>query len=185
VEIEDVRDDLTTILYQPTQIERRVRELAAEIDRDYDGQDLLIVGVLNGAVMAVADLTRAMTIDCEMQWVAFSSYGDGTTSSGVLRILKDLNVDLTGRHVLIVEDIIDTGLTLSYLVQNLRHRGPASLEVLTVFRKPAARQGQVAVKYVGFDIEDEFVVGYGLDYAGRYRNLNGLGVLSPAVYRRS
>jgi hypoxanthine phosphoribosyltransferase len=184
VEIADVRADLSQVLFTADEIQGRLRELARAGDRDYVGKDLLIVGVLNGAVMTVADLSRYLSIHCELQWMAISSYGDGVTSSGVLRILKDLNVDLDGRHVLVVEDIIDTGLTLSYLVQNLRHRGPASLEVLTAFRKPAAAQCDVDVKYVGFDIPNDFVVGYGLDYAGKYRNLDGLGVLDPAVYSR-
>jgi hypoxanthine phosphoribosyltransferase len=182
VEIEDVRGDLTEVLYTADQIADRVKELAGEVDRDYIGQELLLVGVLNGAIMIMADLSRALRSHCETQWMAISSYGTGTTSSGVVRILKDLNTDITGRHVLLVEDIIDTGLTLSYLVQNLKSRGPASVEVLTAFRKPEAMKCQVEVKYVGFDIPADFVVGYGLDYAGNYRNLNGLGILSPAVY---
>ncbi|MDR1512412.1 MAG: hypoxanthine phosphoribosyltransferase [Propionibacteriaceae bacterium] len=184
MEIADVRGDLSEVLFTPEQIQARLRELAAEVDRDYAGRDLLIVGVLNGAVMTVADFARHLKTHCEMQWMAMSSYGDGVTSSGVLRILKDLNDDIAGRHVLVVEDIIDTGLTLSYLIQNLRHRGPASLEVLTAFRKPGALRCQVDVKYIGFDIPNDFVVGYGLDYAGKYRNLSGLGVLDPTVYQR-
>jgi hypoxanthine phosphoribosyltransferase len=184
VEIADVRADLSQVLFTPEQIKARLSELAADVDRDYAGKDLLLVGVLNGAVMTVADLSRDLKIHCEMQWMAISSYGDGVTSSGVLRILKDLNIDIDGRHVLVIEDIIDTGLTLSYLVQNLKSRRPASLEVLTAFRKPAAAKCQVDVKYVGFDIPNDFVVGYGLDYAGKYRNLDGLGVLDPAVYER-
>jgi hypoxanthine phosphoribosyltransferase len=182
VEIADVRGDLSQVLFTPDEITGRLRELAGDVDRDYAGKDLVIVGVLNGAVMTVADLARDLKTHCEMHWMAISSYGDGVTSSGVLRILKDLTVDIEGRDVLVVEDIIDTGLTLSYLVQNLRGRQPASLEVLTAFRKPAAAKCDVDVKYVGFDIPNDFVVGYGLDYAGKYRNLNGLGVLDPAVY---
>jgi hypoxanthine phosphoribosyltransferase len=182
VEIEDVRSDLTEVLYTADQIEERIRQIAAEIDHDYAGLDLLLIGVLNGAVMTMADLSRALRSHCEMQWMAISSYGSGTASSGVVRILKDLNIDITDRHVLLVEDIIDTGLTLSYLVQNLKNRHPASVEVMAAFRKAEAIKRPVDVRYVGFDIPSDFVVGYGLDYDGRYRNLNGLGILAPAVY---
>ena len=152
-------------------------------DIDYEGKDLLLVGVLNGAVMVMADLSRALSIHCRMDWMAISSYGSGTQSSGVVRILKDLSTDISGVHVLVVEDIIDTGLTLSYLVSNLLSRGPASLKIMTAFRKPEAakdrgRRGATS----GFDIPNEFVVGYGLDYDGRYRNLTSVGTLAPHVY---
>lgn len=163
-------------------MQARVFELAAEIDRDYAGHDILLVGVLSGAVMVMADLSRALRSHCEMDWMAISSYGAGTQSSGVVRILKDLNTNLEGRHVLVVEDIIDTGLTLAYLIQNLRSREPASLEVMTMFRKPDALASAVVPKYVGFDLPNEFVVGYGLDYAGRYRNLRDVGTLAAHVY---
>jgi hypoxanthine phosphoribosyltransferase len=178
----ELSDDLSRVLYTKEQIAERIVELAAEIDQDYVGQDLLLVGVLNGAVMVMADLSRALTIHCRMDWMAVSSYGSGTQSSGVVRILKDLSTDITGVHVLVVEDIIDTGLTLSYLISNLLSRGPASLKIMTVFRKPDAAQNAVEVAYVGFDIPNEFVVGYGLDYDGRYRNLTSVGALSPHVY---
>ena len=177
-----VNGDLTRVVVTEEELATRITELAAEIDRDYAGKDLLLVGVLNGAVMVMADLSRALTIHCRMDWMAVSSYGSGTQSSGVVRILKDLSTDLTGLHVLLVEDIIDTGLTLSYLVSNLSSRGPASLRVLTVFRKPEAAQNPVDVAYVGFDIPNEFVVGYGLDYDGRYRNLTSVGTLAPHIY---
>ncbi|MBA8792719.1 hypoxanthine phosphoribosyltransferase [Friedmanniella endophytica] len=177
-----VADDLTRVLYTPEQVTERLQAVAAEIDRDYAGQDLLLVGVLNGAVMVMADLSRSLSIHCRMDWMAISSYGSGTQSSGVVRILKDLNTDISGRHVLVVEDIIDTGLTLSYLISNLRSREPASLEIMTMFRKPEAQRNAVEVKYVGFDIPNEFVVGYGLDYDGRYRNLTAVGTLAPHVY---
>ena len=177
-----VGDDLTRVLYSPEQVATRLREVATQIDQDYRGKDLLLVGVLKGAVMVMADLSRSMSIHCEMDWMAISSYGSGTQSSGVVRILMDLNTDISGRHVLVVEDIIDTGLTLSYLISNLRSRDPASLEIMTMFRKPEAQKNTVAVKYVGFDIPNEFVVGYGLDYDGRYRNLTGVGTLAPHVY---
>jgi hypoxanthine phosphoribosyltransferase len=174
--------DLTRVLVTKEELASRITELAAEIDREYAGKDLLLVGVLNGAIMVMADLSRALTIHCRMDWMAVSSYGSGSRSSGVVRILKDLSTDVTGLDVLLVEDIIDTGLTLSYLVTNLRSRGPASLKVLTVFRKPEAARNPVEIAYVGFDIPNEFVVGYGLDYDGLYRNLTSVGTLSPHVY---
>jgi len=182
--VDDVQisGDLTRVLYTEEDIAIRLAELAQSIDARYAGQDLLLVGVLNGAVMVMADLSRAMTIHCEMDWMAISSYGSGTQSSGVVRILKDLNTDIGGRHVLVVEDIIDTGLTLSYLISNLMSRNPASLEIMTMFRKPEAQKNAVEVAFVGFDIPNEFVVGYGLDYDGRYRNLTSVGTLAPHVY---
>ena len=174
--------DLTRVLYSQEQIADRLAELAEVIDARYEGKNLLLVGVLNGAVMVMADLSRAMRIHCEMDWMAISSYGSGTQSSGVVRILKDLNTDISGMHVLVVEDIIDTGLTLSYLIGNLMSRNPASLKIMTAFRKPEAAKNAVDVAYVGFDIPNEFVVGYGLDYDGHYRNLTSVGTLSPHVY---
>jgi hypoxanthine phosphoribosyltransferase len=182
VDDSQVDGDLTRVLVTEEELATRITELAAEIDRDYAGKELLLVGVLTGAVMVMADLSRALTIHCRMDWMAVSSYGSGSKSSGVVRILKDLSTDVTGMDVLLVEDIIDTGLTLSYLVSNLRSRGPASLRVLTVFRKPEATRNPVDVAYVGFDIPNEFVVGYGLDYDGLYRNLTSVGALSPNVY---
>jgi hypoxanthine phosphoribosyltransferase len=182
VDLRDVSDDLSQVLYTKSQLDERLVEIANLIDADYRGEDLLLVGVLNGAVMVMADLSRALSIHCEMDWMAISSYGSGTSSSGVVRILKDLNSNLLGRHVLVVEDIVDTGLTLAYLLENLKSRKPASLEVMAMFRKPEAARNPIDVKYVGFDIPNEFVVGYGLDYAGRYRNLSGLGTLAPHVY---
>lgn len=178
----DVTNDLEKVLYTKEQVTQKVEELAAQIDRDYADKNILLVGVLNGAVMVMADLSRSMQSHCEMDWMAVSSYGSGTQSSGVVRILKDLNTDIEGRHVLVVEDIIDTGLTLSYLIQNLRSRNPASIEIMAMFRKPEALRNNVDVRYVGFDIPNEFVVGYGLDYAGHYRNLRDVGTLAPAIY---
>jgi hypoxanthine phosphoribosyltransferase len=180
-----IGSDLTRVLFTKEQILTRVKELAADIDADYEGRDLLLIGVLNGAFMVMADLSRALKINCRMDWMAISSYGSGTKSSGVVRILKDLSTDITGMHVLVVEDIIDTGLTLSYLVSNLLSRGPASLKVLTAFRKPDAIRNDVDASYVGFDIPNEFVVGYGLDYDGRYRNLTSVATLAPHVYRQT
>ena len=174
--------DLTQTLFTEEQIKARLAEMARQIEADYEGRDVLLVGVLKGAVMVMADLARHFGRHVEMDWMAVSSYGAGTQSSGVVRILKDLDTDLDGRHVLIVEDIIDTGLTLSWLVANLKSRGPASVEIATLLRKPEALEMPVDVKYVGFDIPNDFVVGYGLDYAERYRNLRGVGVLAPHVY---
>ena len=177
-----IEDDLVNVLFTEEDIHRRLGELAADVERDYADKDLLIVGVLRGAVMVMADLARSFSRHVEMDWMAVSSYGSGTKSSGVVRILKDLDTDITGRHVLIVEDIIDTGLTLSWLVRNLTSRGPASVEICTLLRKPDALQMSVEVKYVGYDIPNAFVVGYGLDYAERYRNLRCIGTLAPQVY---
>jgi hypoxanthine phosphoribosyltransferase len=182
VDAAEISADLTRVLYSPEELATRIGELAAQIDTDYEGKDLLLVGVLNGAVMVMADLSRALKNHCRMDWMAISSYGSGTQSSGVVRILKDLNTDIGGLHVLVVEDIIDTGLTFAYLMSNLRSRKPASLKIMTVFRKPDAQRNAVDVAYVGFDIPNEFVVGYGLDYDGRYRNLTSVGALSPHIY---
>jgi hypoxanthine phosphoribosyltransferase len=177
-----VEKDLVQVLFTEQDIQDRLGELAAAVERDYQGKDLLLVGVLKGAVMVMADLARHFERHVEMDWMAVSSYGSGTKSSGVVRIMKDLDTDINGRHVLIVEDIIDTGLTLSWLVANLRSRGPASVEICTLLRKPDALQMTVEVRYVGFDIANEFVVGYGLDYAERYRNLRSIGTLARHVY---
>ena len=174
--------DLVNILYTEEQIQQRLKELADQISEDYEGQDLLIVGILRGAIMVMADLARSFDRHIEMDWMAISSYGSGTKSSGVVRILKDLDTDITGRHVLIVDEIIDSGLTLSWLTSNLSSREPASVEICTLLRKPEALQMPVEVKYVGWDIPNEFVVGYGLDYRERYRNLRDIGTLAPHVY---
>src|SRR5690606_13152480 len=173
---------LDKILVTEEQIRTRTRELAAEIDADYAGKDLLLVGVLKGAVMVMADLARELHHPCEMDWMAVSSYGAGTTSSGVVRILKDLDTDIQGRNVLIVEDVIDSGLTPSWLVGNLKSRHPASVEICTMVRKPMAFNVDLDVKYVGFDLPNEFIVGYGLDYAEKYRNLPFIATLAPHVY---
>jgi len=182
VDSQDVQADLKEILLTKEEIQQRITELAAQIDKDYEGRDLLIVGVLKGAVMVMADLARALHSHVTMDWMAVSSYGSGTQSSGVVRIIKDLETDLLGKHVLIVEDIIDSGLTLSWLKANLESRGPASVEICTMLRKPDAAKVEIDVKYVGKDIPNEFVVGYGLDYAEKYRNLDFVGTLAPHVY---
>jgi hypoxanthine phosphoribosyltransferase len=177
-----VESDLVEVLYTEAQIQERLGELAAQIEADYAGRDLLIVGVLRGAVMVMADMARAFSRHIEMDWMAVSSYGSGTKSSGVVRILKDLDTDISGRDVLIVDEIIDSGLTLSWLTSNLASRNPASVEVATLLRKPEALKVELDVKYVGWDIPNEFVVGYGLDYRERYRNLRDIGTLAPHVY---
>ncbi|SDS15672.1 hypoxanthine phosphoribosyltransferase [Paraoerskovia marina] len=182
MEPSDLGTDLARVLLTQEQLESRLDEMAQKIDEDYAGKDLLLVGVLKGAVMVMADLSRRLHHPVHMDWMAVSSYGSGTKSSGVVRILKDLDADLTGRHVLIVEDIIDSGLTLSWLVSNLRSRGPASVEIATMLRKPDAAKVDVDVRYTGYDIPNEFVVGYGLDFAEKYRNLPFVGTLAPHVY---
>jgi hypoxanthine phosphoribosyltransferase len=182
VDEKDLGDDLERVLLSREELQEGITRLAAEIDADYEGKQILLVGVLKGAVMVMADLSRALHSHAFMDWMAISSYGAGTKSSGVVRILKDLEDDIVDRHVLVVEDIIDSGLTLSWLLSNLRSRRPASLEVCTLLRKPDAAKVKIDVKYVGFDIPNEFVVGYGLDYAQKFRNLPFIGTLAPHVY---
>ena len=178
--------DIASVLISEEQIRARTAELAEDIAKRYPAGapegDLLLIGVLKGAVFFMTDFARALPIPSQMEFMAVSSYGSSTSSSGVVRILKDLDKDIAGRHVLIVEDIIDSGLTLSWLMRNLKTRNPASLEVVTLLRKPDAVKIDVDVRDVGFDIPNEFVVGYGLDYAERYRNLRCIGTLSPHVY---
>jgi hypoxanthine phosphoribosyltransferase len=182
MEISDVSADLTEVLLTEEQIRDKIAELARRIEADYTTERPLLVGVLKGAVMVMADLARELRIHVDMDWMAVSSYGTGTRSSGVVRILKDLDSDLTGRRVLIVEDIIDSGLTLSWLRANLESRGAASVEICALLRKPGAAKVDVDVRYVGFEIPNEFVVGFGLDYAETYRNLKAVAVLAPHVY---
>lgn len=174
--------DLEKVLVSEEDIQTKLAEMAAEVDRWYEGKDLLVVGVLKGAVMVMADLARALQNPVTMDWMAVSSYGSGTRSSGVVRILKDLDTDIADRHVLVVEDIIDSGLTLSWLLSNLNSRHPASLRVCTLLRKPEAAKVDIDVALVGFDIPNEFVVGYGLDYDEKYRNLPFVGTLAEHVY---
>jgi len=176
--------DIAEVLITREAIAEKVAELAAMIDRDYAGQTVLLVGVLKGAAMIMADLSRALTIDATLEFMAVSSYGSSTSSSGVVRILKDLDRAIEGVHVLVVEDIIDSGLTLSWLIRNLRSRHPASVEVVALLRKPEALKVSVEVRYVGFDIPSAFVVGYGLDYAERYRTLPYVGTLTPEAIER-
>jgi hypoxanthine phosphoribosyltransferase len=178
--------DVASVLITEQQISDKIQELAKQVAADHpavDGEsDLLLVGVLKGAVMFMTDMARALPVPVQLEFMAVSSYGSSTSSSGVVRILKDLDRDIAGRNVLIVEDIVDSGLTLSWLLKNLASRKPASLEVCALLRKPDAIKVDVPVKYVGFDIPNEFVVGYGLDYAERYRDLPYIGTLDPAVY---
>jgi hypoxanthine phosphoribosyltransferase len=172
---------VTEILVDEVTLRTRVAELGEEISRDYQGRDLLLIGVLKGAVFFMADLMRHLTVACEIDFMAISSYGASTDSSGVVRILKDLDINIEGRDVLVVEDIIDSGLTLSYLMRNLEAREPASLEVCALMTKPERRQIDVPVRYIGFEIPNRFVIGYGLDFAERYRNLPYVGVLDPEL----
>ena len=167
------------VLIDEARLQSRIRALGAELSSDYADREVLLVGVLKGAVFFMADLMRSLTVPCEIDFMAISSYGASTDSSGVVRILKDLDSNITDRHVLVVEDIIDSGLTLSYLLRNLESRGPASLEICALLTKPSRREIDVPVRYVGFEIPNKFVIGYGLDYAERYRNLPYVGVLHP------
>jgi hypoxanthine phosphoribosyltransferase len=169
--------DIGEILVQADELQRRVRELGSEISRDYEGKRLLLVCVLKGAVFFLADLMRHITVDAEVDFMAVASYGDATDSSGVVRILKDLDAPIEGRHVLIVEDIVDSGLTLKYLLRNLAARRPATLEVCALLTKPERRKTQIDTKYIGFEIPNRFVIGYGLDHAERHRNLPFVAVL--------
>jgi hypoxanthine phosphoribosyltransferase len=182
VDLEAVKGDIERVIVTEEQLQTRIKELAAQVDKDYEGKDLLLVGVLKGAVMAVADFSRALQRHIDMDWMAVSSYGSGTKSSGVVRILKDLDRDITGRYVLIIEDIVDSGLTLSWLKANLESRGVGSVEILSILRKPDAAKVEVDVKYVGFDIPKDFVIGYGLDFDEKYRNLPFIGVLAKHMY---
>ena len=182
MDLEAVKGDIERVVVTEEQLQARLKELAVQVEKDYEGKDLLLVGVLKGAVMAVADFSRALQRHIDMDWMAVSSYGSGTKSSGVVRILKDLDRDITGRNVLIIEDIVDSGLTLSWLKTNLESRGVGSVEILSILRKPDAAKVEVDVKYVGFDIPKDFVVGYGLDFDEKYRNLPFIAVLAKHMY---
>ena len=178
-----VEGQLAHVLLTEEELHDRIADLALQIAADYpEDEDLLLVGVLKGAVMVMADLARALPRQAQMDWMAVSSYGSGTMSSGVVRILKDLDTDIAGRNVLVVEDILDSGLTLSWLLKNLGSRKPKSIQVFTLLRKPEGMKMKVDAKYIGFDIPNEFVVGYGLDYDQNYRNLRSIGTLAPHVY---
>jgi hypoxanthine phosphoribosyltransferase len=185
VKMTSMMPDVAEVLITGEQIEEKVCELGERITQDYAGERLLLVGVLRGAVVVMGDLMRCIDLPCEIDFMDISSYGSGTSSSGVVRILKDLEEDITGRHVLIVEDIIDTGLTLSYLRRSLLTRGPASLEICALVTKPSRRRVELDVKYLGFEVPDEFVVGYGLDYDNYYRNLPDIVTLKHEVIGRT
>ncbi len=178
----DISDDISEVLLTEEQIHDKLAELARQVVADYEGRDVVLVGVLKGAVMVMADFARHLPMHVSMDWMAVSSYGASTRSSGVVQIRKDLDTDITGKHVLIVEDIIDSGLTLSWLLENFASRGAESVEVLALLRKPDAMKVEVDCRYVGFDIPNDFVIGYGLDYAEKYRNLRDVAVLAPHVY---
>ncbi|MGB3827932.1 MAG: hypoxanthine phosphoribosyltransferase [Ornithinimicrobium sp.] len=182
MDAEQMGADLDKVLLTEAQIQERLVELGEQIWQDYQDKNVLLVGVLKGAVVVMADLMRALPGSAEMDWMAVSSYGSGTKSSGVVRILKDLDTDITDRHVLIIEDIIDSGLTLSWIRTNLLSRSPASVEICTLLRKPEAAKVDIDVRYVGFEIANEFVIGYGLDFAERFRNLREVGILAPHMY---
>lgn len=181
-----VHNDIREVLFTQEELASRVHEIGASITQDYADaaqQGIVLVSVLRGAAIFMADLARAIELPVEMDYMAISSYGNGAKSSGVVRILKDLTSDIQGRHVIIAEDILDSGLTLKFLMKNLASRNPASLEVATLLRKKTKAQADITCKYVGFECPDEFIVGYGLDYAERYRNLPYIGVLKPEIYR--
>lgn len=182
MDADHVPSDIDSVLLTEEQIQTRLAEIAAQVDADYAGRDVLLVCVLKGAVLVMSDFVRHMRSHVTMDFMAVSSYGSGTQSSGVVRILKDLDTDIAGRDVLVVEDILDTGLTLSWLLKNLTARGAASVEVFALMRKPEAVKVPVNARYIGFDIPNVFVVGYGLDYGERYRNLREVAVLDPSVY---
>jgi len=177
--VTSVHSDVGEVLIDEDTLRNRIVELGAEVSADYEGRDLLLVGVLKGAIFFISDLMRELTVPCEIDFMAITSYGAGTDSSGVVRILKDLEINISGRDVLVVEDIIDSGLTLSYLRRTLAARKPESLEICTLLTKPERREVDVPVRYVGFEIPNRFVIGYGLDFAERYRNLPYIGVLHP------
>jgi len=177
-----MHSDIQEIVLSQDRIRERIAELGAQISEDYGDERVLMIAVLRGAAIFIADLSRQVTSPIELDFMAVSSYGSSTKSSGVVRIIKDLDEDIEGRHVMVVEDILDTGLTLKYLLKNLASRKPKSLEVCTLLSKEGKQRVPISCKYIGFDVPDEFVVGYGLDYAERYRNLPYIGVLKPAVY---
>lgn len=183
MKIADVQDQIDHELISKTQIDSKIAELAAQVSEDYRGRDLLLVAVLKGAVNTLVAFSQALSIPVQMDFMSLSSYGAGTVSSGTVTVRQDLSADVRGRHILIVEDIVDSGRTLAWLVDELKRRGAASVEVMALLQKPSRREVDVDVKYSGYEIPDEFVVGFGLDYAERYRNLDSIAVLKPAVYQ--
>ncbi len=183
--MEPIHKDIAQILFTPSQLEARVRELGAAITRDYSGRELLLVGILKGSYVFLADLSRAIALPCKVDFMAVSSYGDGCCSSGQVRIIKDLSQDIAGKDVLLVEDILDSGNTLFHLTRLLRQRGPASLKLCTLLDKPERRKQDIQADYRGFSVPDAFLVGYGLDYAENYRTLPYVGILKPEIYSHS
>lgn len=182
--VKNIKDDIKEVLYSEEKLAKRVKEMGEEISRDYEGKDLLVVGILKGSVLFTSDLIKNITIPCEIDFMAVSSYGNSSESSGVVRILKDLDSDIENKHVLIAEDIVDTGTTLSYLLEYLKARKAASIEIVALLDKEARRTSNVSTKYKGFDVPDEFIVGYGIDYAEKYRNLPFIGALKEEVYKK-
>lgn len=178
----DMREDLCEIIYTEEQIRTRIKELGAILSEEYDGKNPLFVGVLKGCFVFMADLVRAVTIPCTVDFMAVSSYGNATTTTGAVKINKDLSEDIEGRHVVIVEDILDSGITLSYLSKYLMNRNPASLSIVTLFDKPEGRRTDIQAKHYGYRVPNKFIVGYGLDYAEKYRNLPYIAVLKPEIY---
>ncbi len=176
-------NDVESVLLSEKQLAKRIEEIGAQITADYAGKEILMIGVLRGAVIFMADLARSIKVPVAIDFMAVSSYGAGTTSSGVVRILKDLDENVEGKHILVVEDIIDSGLTLNYLLDNLKSRKPASIKLCTLLNKPERRKVEVKIDYNGFDVPDYFVIGYGLDYAEKYRNLPFIGILKPEIYK--
>jgi hypoxanthine phosphoribosyltransferase len=179
-----MRDDMESVLLSEEQIAARIRELGAQLSRDYEGKDPVFVGVLKGCFVFMADLMRSVDIQCTMDFMAVSSYGSGTTTTGAVKINKDLSQDIAGRHVIIVEDILDSGVTLSYLTKYLSGREPASIRIVTLLDKPARRRADIKADYAGFEVPDAFVVGYGLDYDEAYRNVPFIGILKPEIYTK-
>ena len=179
-----MREDVKKVLFDEEQLSNKVRELGKQISKDYKGKDLLVVGVLKGSVVFAADLIKSIDIPCEIDFMPVSSYGNSTESSGVVRILKDLDHSIEGKHVLLVEDIVDSGITLTYLLKYLKARKAESIEIVSLLNKPERRTADLEVKYIGFEVPNEFIVGYGIDYAEKYRNLPFIGVLKEEVYNK-
>lgn len=180
----NMRQDIKEVLFSESQLKEKIQELAAKISKDYENKDLLVVGILKGSVVFAAELIKNITTYCEIDFMAVSSYGNSTETSGVVRILKDLDHNVEGKDILIVEDIVDTGVTLSYLLKYLKARKANSIEIVALLNKPARRSADLNVKYIGFEVPDAFIVGYGIDYAEKYRNLPFIGILKPEVYEK-
>lgn len=179
-----MRQDIQEILFSEEDLTKRIKELASQISKDYEGKDLVVVGILKGSVMFAAELIKNISIKCEVDFMAVSSYGNSTETSGVVRILKDLDSSIEGKHILVVEDIVDTGVTLTYLLKYLEARKANSIEIVALLNKQARRKSDLNAKYIGFEVPDAFIVGYGIDYAEKYRNLPFIGILKPEVYEK-